>query len=93
MLLPKIIANSSKMVVTISFRAYLFQGIKWDDPNYELTLTAIKAADKQEGNEVLSFVSPPTISSLSSIYCKSGLICQSRTDAPLLTRHFCDQSA
>ncbi len=38
MLLPKMIANGGGRVVTTSSGAYMFQGIRWDDPNYEVSL-------------------------------------------------------
>jgi NAD(P)-dependent dehydrogenase (short-subunit alcohol dehydrogenase family) len=36
MLLPKMIANGGGRVVTTSSGAYLFQGVRFDDPNYEV---------------------------------------------------------
>jgi hypothetical protein len=37
MLLPRMIANGGGRIVTTSSGAYVYQGIRWDDPNYEVS--------------------------------------------------------
>jgi NAD(P)-dependent dehydrogenase (short-subunit alcohol dehydrogenase family) len=41
-LLPKMIANGGGRVVTTSSGAYSYNGIRWDDPNYEVCLRVFK---------------------------------------------------
>jgi hypothetical protein len=36
MLLPRMIANGGGRIVTTTSGAYVYQGIRWDDPNYEV---------------------------------------------------------
>ncbi|KAH8883474.1 NAD(P)-binding protein [Thozetella sp. PMI_491] len=73
MLLPKMIANGGGRVVTTSSGAYLFQGLRWDDPNYE---------EEKEYNGALAYASSKTADILFSAalarrYGSKGIIATS----------------